>query len=156
MYPCAYERAFKPQIRRSCVRQNAGFCGVRPHSGECSYGFETASNPSRQLTITRPRDVRLSAADRLTLSISKRIAQSFPRCRNAGLCGIRKFLDTLTRPGADGSTPVHTRRHPSNRRGNFAAQASAAHPISGNRPVLVALSPKDLPDALPGPRRGRS
>ena len=35
---------FKTQFSRSCVRQNAGFSGVRPHSGECSYGFEIRSN----------------------------------------------------------------------------------------------------------------
>jgi len=38
---------FRTEIGRSCVRQNAGFPGIRPHSGECSYGFETASSEKK-------------------------------------------------------------------------------------------------------------
>ena len=39
---------FKTRMGRSRVRQNAGFLGVHPHSGECGYGFEIASSQSRQ------------------------------------------------------------------------------------------------------------
>jgi hypothetical protein len=33
---------FKTEYTRSCVRQNADFSGIHPHSGECSYDFENA------------------------------------------------------------------------------------------------------------------
>jgi len=39
---CRFTRSgFNTEFTRSCVRQNAAFRAVPPHSGECSYGFET-------------------------------------------------------------------------------------------------------------------